>query len=134
MCPTALSCHTYKVADDIYQQLAGGSIGLELTGAVARPFMLRWDQLYKDKAKKAGMTIQMYERYVDDSNQVVIVPPPGAKYDVENNKVKVDDTIVDVIECEDERTARVMMALLWNLMYQVEIQRKRWQYWIWRCG
>ena len=93
---TALSCHTYKVADDIYQQLGGGSIGLELTGAVARPFMLRWDHLYKDRAKKAGMTIQMYERYVDDSNQVVIVPPPGAKYDENRNKVDIIENLVDM--------------------------------------
>ena len=35
---TALSCHTYKVADDIYQQLGGGSIGLELTGTLSRPY------------------------------------------------------------------------------------------------
>ena len=51
---TAISCHTYKVADDIYQQLAGGSIGLELTGAVSRPFMLRWDHMYKDTVQKAA--------------------------------------------------------------------------------
>ena len=78
---TAMSCHTYKVADDIYQQLAGGSIGLELTGADARPFMLRWVKLYKDSVRQAGMDLKMYARYVDDSNQVAIVPPPGAKYD-----------------------------------------------------
>ena len=45
---TTLSCHTYKVGDDLYQQMAGGSIGLELTGAVARPFMLRYDKMYKN--------------------------------------------------------------------------------------
>ena len=78
---TAMSSHTYKVADDTYQQMAGGSIGLELTGAVSRPFMLRWDHLYKANVSKAGMNLQMYERYVDDSNQVALVPPPGTKYD-----------------------------------------------------
>ena len=51
---TAMSCHTYKVGDEVYQQLGGGSIGLELTGAVARPFMLRWDAIYRDNLKKAG--------------------------------------------------------------------------------
>jgi hypothetical protein len=76
---TAMSSHTYKVADNLYQQMAGGSIGLELTGAVARPFMLRWDHLYKNNVRQAGMGVMMYERYVDDSNQVAIVPPPGAR-------------------------------------------------------
>ena len=37
---TTLSSHTYRVGDTMYKQMAGGSIGLELTGAVARPFML----------------------------------------------------------------------------------------------
>ena len=78
---TAMSHHTYKVADEIYQQMSGGSIGLELTGAVARPFMLRWDHLYKTSVRTAGLEMPMYERYVDDSNQVAIVPPPGAIYD-----------------------------------------------------
>ena len=57
---TAMSHHTYMVADDIYQQMAGGSIGLELTGAVARPFMLRWDCLYKTKVRKSGLAMMMY--------------------------------------------------------------------------
>jgi hypothetical protein len=37
---TAMSHHTYKVEDEIYQHMAGGSIGLELTVAVSRPFMI----------------------------------------------------------------------------------------------
>ena len=57
---TAMSHHTYMVADDIYQQMAGGSIGLELTGAVARPFMLRWDCLYKTKVRMSGLAMMMY--------------------------------------------------------------------------
>ena len=76
---TAKSSHTYKVADDRNQQLAGGGIGLERTSAVSRPFML----------------IEMYERYVDDSNQIVIVPSPGAMYDPDRKKVIIDDNQVN---------------------------------------
>ena len=113
---TNMSCHTYKVADDLYQQLAGGSIGLELTGAVARPFMLRWDYLYKISVRKAGMNLKMYDRYVDDSNQVAIVPPSGAKYDVISKKVGFDDNLIDGDECDDERTARVMTDIANSVM------------------
>ena len=113
---TNMSCHTYNVADDLYQHLAGGSIGLELTGAVARPFMLRWDYLYKISVRKAGMNLKMYERYVDDSNQVAIVPPPGAKYDVISKKVVFDDNLIDVDECDDERTARGMTDIAKSVM------------------
>ena len=106
---TTMSCHTYKVGDEVYQQLGGGSIGLELTGAVARPFMLRWDTLYRDKVRAAGQELDlvMYERYVDDSNQVVITPPPGARYDVVSKKVVIDNTNNNTTLNDDERTARL---------------------------
>ena len=65
---TCIENHTYKVGDRIFHQKAGGPIGLELTGAVSRAFMKRWDRLYLEKAKNAGIEIKMYERYVDDSN------------------------------------------------------------------
>ena len=38
--------HTYKVGDLSYQQARGGAIGLDLTGAVSRPFMWKWDRMY----------------------------------------------------------------------------------------
>ena len=41
-----MSNHTYKVVDDIFLQSEGGPIGLELTGAVSRAYMLRWDREY----------------------------------------------------------------------------------------
>ena len=75
--------HLYRVGDKTYQQAEGGPIGLELTGAVSRAFMWRWDKLYKKKAKQAGIDILLYERYVDDSNQVAAVPEKGATYNKE---------------------------------------------------
>ena len=65
---TVMSNHTYKVGDKLYLQAGGGPIGLELTGAVARPFMMRWDKLYLKKVKEAGLVLQLYERHIDDSN------------------------------------------------------------------
>ena len=38
--------HVYRVEDQAFLQMKGGSIGLELTGAIGRVFMHRWDQLY----------------------------------------------------------------------------------------
>ena len=82
--------HTYRVGDVAYHQTAGGAIGLELTGAVSMPFMLRWDKVYLEKVKKAGLKMMLYERYIDDSQQVAEVPPPGAKYNSITNKSIVD--------------------------------------------
>ena len=71
--------HVYCVGDILYIQLRGGPIGLELTGAVSRAVMRRWDKMYLKTVQKAGIKMLLYERYVDDSNQVTIVLPPGAK-------------------------------------------------------
>ena len=35
-----ISSHTYRIGDTVYHQQEGGPIGLELTGAVSRPFMM----------------------------------------------------------------------------------------------
>ena len=68
--------HTYVVGDQYYLQTGGGAIGLELTGAVSRAFMARLDRMYLKRIRKVGMTMQVYERYVDDSNQIAKTAPP----------------------------------------------------------
>ncbi len=103
--------HLYKVGDQVYLQKEGGPIGLELTGAASRAFMWRWDRIYLKNARKAGINILKYERYVDDSNQIAVVPEKGAKYDASSKKVKVDDELKDLQEEEDERLARVLVDI-----------------------
>ena len=71
---TVMSGHTYMVGDVCYLQKEGGAIGLELTGAVSRPFMQKWDRQYLEKVRTAGITMPLYKRYIDDSNQVAKVP------------------------------------------------------------
>ena len=56
--------------------IRGGPIELELTGAVSRAVMLKWDKMYLRRIKKADIKILLNERYVDDSNQMAMVPPP----------------------------------------------------------
>ena len=87
-----------------------------LTGAVARPFMLRWDRLYLKLVKKSGMEMLMYDRYIDDSNQAAVVPPPGAHYDKDNKKVIVDPNYMIQNEMEDKRMARVLKDIANSVM------------------
>ena len=86
-----LSSHTYKVGDEIYLQTEGGPIGLELTGAVCRPFMISWDKKYLRMVKDAGIMMVMYKRYIDDSNQLARVPPEGAVYDGNTKKIVINE-------------------------------------------
>ena len=43
------------------------------------------------------MNLQMYERYVEDSNQVALVPPPGTKYDNTTKKVFIDENVGEMV-------------------------------------
>ena len=109
-----MSHHVYCLGDRIFLQLSGGPIGLELTGAVSRPFMKRWDKLYLDKVKNAGINIVLYKRYVDDSNQIAVVPPAGSVYDKVRNKVEVKQHQHQQQESdisEDERLVRILLEI-----------------------
>ena len=117
-----LSNHTYMVGDVMYHQTAGGPIGLELTTSVSRPFMMKWDRLYLDRLKKVGLDMMFYERYVDDSNQAVAIPPPGATYNHETRKIVIDRTLVSEDEDEEARLARVLKDVADDIMPGIKME------------
>ena len=84
-----LKNHTYKVGDTIFRQTEGGPIGLELTGTVSRPFMMKWNKHYLEKVEQAGMSMHLYKIYVDDSNQIAEVLPTGSEYDSETGEIVI---------------------------------------------
>ena len=71
--------------------MQGGPIGLELTGAVSRPFMMTWDKRYLRMVREAGIQMPLYKRYVDDSNQVGKVPPEGAWYNPDVKRIIISE-------------------------------------------
>ena len=105
---TALSNHTYCVGDEKYLKMSGGPIGLQLTGAVSRAYMMRWDRMYLSKVKKSGIDMLLYERYIDDSDQSAVVPPPGAMYNVESQEIEIDDNLANYDTNTEARLARVL--------------------------
>ena len=117
-----MSHHVYRVGDKTFIQKNGGPIGLELTGAVSRAFMWRWDRLYLEKVSKAGLRMMLYERYVDDSNQVAEVPAVGTRYDIEQSKLVVDPQLRDHNTPADERLAKVLLAIANTVMGCVEME------------
>ena len=58
--------HFYTIGGDIRRQEEGGSIGSDLTGEVARLYMLEWDQVYIHLLRKLGISLDLFSRYVDD--------------------------------------------------------------------
>ena len=57
--------------------------------------------------------MRLYERYVDDSNQVAEVPPAGSKYDRERKKIIYDETelALRVGEEEEDRLTRILLDI-----------------------
>ena len=85
-----MSKHCYQVGNDIYMQEDHGSIGLELTGALHRPFMMYFDKLYKQKIQRADINLHMMERYVDDTNVIAEVK--------NNNKEETAKEMFDIAQ------------------------------------
>ena len=108
--------HVYCVGNNIFKQQSGGPIGLELTGAVSRAFMWRWDKLYLDRVERAGIKMLVYERYVDDSNQAAVVPPAGSKYSAEQQRIIQDPNIDDQGVPDDERMAKILVSIANSIM------------------
>ena len=117
-----MSNHVFSTGDKIYRQTKGGPIGLELTGAVSRIFMARWDRLYREKVAKAGVDLTTYERYVDDSNQIAVVPPPNSEYNEVTGKVEVNVDKEDADTPRDERLAKILLTIADSVMPCIKME------------
>ena len=107
---TTMFNHHYLVGEEIRRQLDGGPIGSELTGAVARAFMIWWDDQFIKKTMDAGVEVDMYERYVDDGNICAEATEPGLRYNEETGAMEWSETAMmeDSGMEEDQRTARTV--------------------------
>ena len=59
---------------------------------------------------------------MDDSNQLAIIPPPGAKYDAESKKVVINNNNIDETVSDDERTARIYTDIANDVMPGIEME------------
>ena len=71
---TVMNNHLYVFDSIVYRQARGGPIGLELTGVIADIVMVWFDKHFLEAAKKAGINLILYKRYVDDVNMAVELP------------------------------------------------------------
>jgi hypothetical protein len=89
--------------------------------------LTRW-QLYHHLAhammrvRNAGMDMMMYERYIDDSNQVAVVPPPGSCYDVANKQLVIDVELAVRDGDENERLSRVLKCIAKDVHGDIQME------------
>ena len=77
--------------------------------------MIRWDRIYLESVRKAGVEMALYERYVDDSSQIARVPTPGSVYDAETRKVVQDPDLTDTRN-DDHRLAEILKVIANEVM------------------
>ena len=108
MIEACMENHTYTFNGTVRLQRKGGAIGLKVTQAVARLYMMWWDKQFLALADKAGAEIKMYKRYVDDTNIIIKTLNPGQRWDKVAQQIKVyPDKVEEDQDTEnDVRTAR----------------------------
>ena len=86
--------------------------------------------MYLDNVRRAGMEMLLYERYVDDSNQVAKVPPRGWKYDKKAKKMVEsqgdnegggEDEDEDCTP-DDQRMAKILLDIANDVMNCIKME------------
>ena len=98
--------HVYQFGGCIRKQRDRGPIGLELSGAIARVYMLQWDRQFLALARENNLNLNQYFRYIDDQNNVIEALPLGTRWNGEKLVVMPDEVEVDKMTPTDIRTMR----------------------------
>ena len=96
--------HYFKFGEHVYRQRDGGAIGSDLTGEIARLFMLLWDRIFLKKIEACGILRGVYKRYVDDILMALRKIRRGVKYcPVSNSLVPCDPSASSETNPEDDK-------------------------------
>ena len=116
--------HIYRFNDQIYLQKEGGPIGLELTGAIARVFMIWWDTQFLEKIKniRTNWNLHFYMRYIDDTNMIGDIMTPGMRYEGGRLVTITDKEEEDKKVPDDVRTAKVVQEIANSICDFIEVE------------
>ena len=123
---TVMKSHLYVSEGRVYRQSEGGPIGLQVTGAIARAFMLWWDQRLMQVMREAtrGMRWRcyMYMRYVDDCNIVCTPFPRGSEEKDGKVIVHEEGNAEERSVCSDQRTAEIVQRLANRICEGIQVE------------
>ena len=74
---TSFSNHIYELMGNLYLQLAGGAIGVRLTGEVARIIMDRWAKDVRASLSRSKLEVYHLSKYVDEVDVATSLIPKG---------------------------------------------------------
>ena len=113
--------HVYNLNNILRRQKEGGAIGMDITGELAKVFMVWWDKEILKRMRSSAMDPALYKRYVDDINVAIDQVPEGTVY-VDGSVVKPQEsesTQIDPVQLEsgttssepDERTFAIVQEM-----------------------
>ena len=88
-----MSNHFYTIDGSVRRQTDGGAIGSDETGENSRVFMLLWDNRLILKCKSLGISIDLYNRYVDDQTIVMRAIGKGWRFNAKKNKMEFSSDV-----------------------------------------
>ena len=108
--------HVYSLGQDTLIQGRGGPIGLKLSGAAAKVFMVNWCRRFEAKLRTAMATIPSFDLhlmnfYVDDELEVVEELPLGSRLVEGVVRVVEEEVEGDRMVAGDRRTAEVVLEV-----------------------
>ena len=94
----------------------GGPIGLKLSGAIAKVFMVWWCRNFRHTLVGAtrhlpSFMLHLYKLYVDDQGLVVEELPPGARYLEGEVRVVEEEVEGDLLLPGDQMTAELLQTI-----------------------
>ena len=119
---TCMNNHFYTIGGEVRVQSDGGSIGSDLTGEVARVYMLLWDQRLINKCKSLGINLDSYSRYVDDQLLIMRTIGKGWSYNSRTRRMEFSKLLEQSCTLSDsERTARVIAEIANSLDEGIQV-------------
>ena len=108
-----------------YEAKQRGQQGSELTGEVAKLYMLRWDQKYLGKLKRLGVRHFLYTRYVDDTLILLEEILPGWRFQKATNKLVWSERaeLEDQGVPGDQRTFRILSSIADSIDKDIQFEQ-----------
>ena len=105
---TTFRNHLYQFEGKCYVQAEGGSIGLRLTGVVAKLVMSYWMRCFKELAVVNNLQMYLNKMYVDDINLLMEAIKPGSRWNGESLEWRQEweEEDLESKEQDDKRTMR----------------------------
>ena len=123
--------HMYKFSSVVRRQQNGGPIGLRVSGSLARLVMIHWSKKVQSVINTAcneirelsNFRLHCIKIYVDDTNIICDVLPPGIKFCKLKHKLVVDKSMIEqqIRMPVDTRTAEIFQDIGNNIFQYIKL-------------